>query len=134
MTDAAGVYCRPLRAWIAVLGWMLVITALSVAPVADVPAVELPFGIDKWAHAAVYAPLTWLAAHAWRQSAASRRVAAIRGVALALAWGGTIEWVQAFVRREPSLGDWMADAVGATLGALVWLAWRGLREREAESR
>lgn len=70
----------------------------------------LPAGSDKVMHAAAYAVLAALL------SLATGRPAL--GAAVALGYGVTDEIHQAFVPgRFPSVGDLLADAVGAALGA-----------------
>lgn len=109
-------------AWIALGGWAVVVAVASALPGAEVPGAGLPLGADKWGHAAAYAVLGWLAARAWSASGSRAWTAVVRAVALAAAFGATMEWMQEFVRRDPSVGDWAADALGATLGALAWRA------------
>lgn len=134
MSRGRGVYWPPSGRWLAVAAWMVVIAALSALPVSGMPRVALPGGADKWAHAAFYAPLAVLAAGAWRASGASTAGAAVRSVALALAYGAWVEWLQFHVQRDPSLADWAADGVGAALGALAWSGWNRLRQRETRPR
>jgi len=79
--------------------------------------------IDKLVHAAAFAVLAILLATTW-QLAAGRPV---RG-RLWLVWtavvlyGAVDEWTQGLVGRRVSLGDWLADAVGALTG-LAFFAW-----------
>jgi VanZ family protein len=81
-----------------------------------VPRVE---HADKVTHVALYAVLAFLAARA--EPAASRT---LRGGALVLAGGSAFgafdEWHQQLVPgRSSSTGDWLADSLGAALGALA---------------
>ena len=74
--------------------------------------VGLPAPWDKLAHLVSFAGLGFVAARAsgdWRA-----------GAALALGWGAIDEVHQSFVPlRQAGLDDWLADAVGGTLGALA---------------
>jgi VanZ family protein len=74
---------------------------------------------DKVQHLVVFAVLTTLAFTAypkWRWGI----------VALLVAYGGLVEWMQAVftVTRMPSLGDWLADAAGVLLMVIAfrWVA------------
>ena len=105
-------------AWLGVVAWMIVVAVVSVAPVSG-PAVELPLGADKWAHAAFYAVLGLLAARAAWRSGAPVFAAWTIAFALATAYGAGMEWIQGHVGRDPSLADGFADALGAAIGAGV---------------
>ncbi|MBW3660092.1 MAG: VanZ family protein [Gemmatimonadetes bacterium] len=112
-----------IAAWGLVALWMAAVAVVSIAPIAA-PDVEVPIGADKWAHAAFYAVLGWLAARAARRSGASPATAWGSAVALAALYGAGVEGVQSAVGRDASLGDWMADAIGAVAGAAI-VAVRG---------
>ncbi len=78
---------------------------------------------DKVLHALEYVPMGFL----WSRAVGG---AALRaggwGWAASVGFGLTDEVHQAFVPgREPSVADLGADAAGAALGALVWMAWIG---------
>ena len=95
-------------------------TALLVAAAA-VPGdrVTLPSNSDLWAHGAGYAVhafLTCLAVTRGRSRVRATAMAAIATIVL----GAATEVLQAFVpARDPSLADWLADAVGAASGAAI---------------
>ncbi|MCA9535117.1 MAG: VanZ family protein [Myxococcales bacterium] len=94
---------------------------------------ELPFK-DKLVHTIEFALLGGLCVHAarrtWPRHATFRT--ALLGVFLATAFGVTDELHQSFVPgRSAELLDIGADALGASLGALVTTVW-GWRRRARE--
>ena len=126
MREPRGIYSQssvvrgaPL-AWAAVLAWMLAIVALSALPIEGPGWIRVPLGIDKWMHAAFYGLLAVLGAVAWSATGAGSAVAAVRGAALASSYGAVVEWIQSFLPRTPSVADWVADLVGAVIGAAGW--------------
>jgi VanZ family protein len=44
-------------------------------------------------------------------------------MAMVLAFGALMEFMQGYVGRDPSLADWIADGVGALVGIAFWKAW-----------
>jgi hypothetical protein len=116
-------------AWAGALAWAALLFALSATPGDadgfDWPLLSLP-GADKVAHAGLYAVLGGLL-----------RLASGR-TGLAVAWAGAYgvsdEVHQAFVPgRSPDPLDWLADVVGAWVGAtLVAGAARRARRRTVE--
>lgn len=108
---------------------MALIVGLSVASVSGVPRLDVPFGLDRWAHAGFYAVLGALTARALRLGGAGLATALSGSFAWAIAFGGLVEWIQTFRPREASLGDWVADALGAALGLAIWTV---MRERGSE--
>lgn len=106
-----------LRPWAPPAAWcVLILVATSVpVPAEDLPGTDLP--LDKVGHAVLYGGLGWTVGRALirsgRAGAGSRIAAWVGG----LAFAALDEWHQTFVvTRVPSLGDWVADAVGLTLG------------------
>ena len=87
---------------------------------------DIPAGSDKVVHALAYTVLGLLAARACHGGLfAPRAVPAFFGVLLTVGYAALDELHQGFVPgRHMSLGDWVADAVGAVLGlaALALLA------------
>ncbi|MEY2930276.1 MAG: VanZ like family [Pseudomonadota bacterium] len=68
--------------------------------------------------------------HLW--PGATMRVAALRGFAASTALGALLELWQAFLPyRSAELLDWVADALGAALAALLLVAFWRLAERGA---
>jgi VanZ family protein len=111
----------PSRAWLAVAAWMTLTVILSTFPVDEIqPSVP---DADKLGHAAVYGVLALLCARAWHRHGSSQAAAIERAMALVLVFGALMEFVQGFVGRDPSMGDWLADGVGALVGLGFWKAW-----------
>lgn len=111
----------PSRAWLAVAAWMALTVILSTFPIAGVqPSVP---DADKLGHAAVYGVLAFLTARAWRRHGSSQGAVVERTMATALVFGAVMELMQTQVGRDASLGDWIADGVGATVGIGFWKAW-----------
>ena len=111
----------PSRAWLAVGAWMALTVILSTFPVDEIqPSVP---DADKLGHAAVYGVLALLCARAWHRHGSSQAAAMERAMALVLVFGALMEFVQGFVGRDPSLGDWLADGAGALVGIGFWKAW-----------
>jgi VanZ family protein len=85
---------------------------------------------DKLAHGLVYACIAGALAFALSATARPWLYAAL----IAAAYGGTDEIHQIFVRnRDASVGDLIADSIGACAGAAVasWLVYR--RRRDART-
>lgn len=76
---------------------------------------------DKVIHFVMYALLAFLY---WRFGETFRRPVAgwffWVGAALLILYGGIDEYLQGFVRRGPSWGDWIADAAGVLLVLTVF--------------
>ncbi len=83
---------------------------------------------DKAAHFATYFLLAWLGGRYLCSGlpGGETRPNAARTLwvwaAVYCAYGGADEWLQRFVSRTPSLGDWLADSTGI-VGATLWLTW-----------
>jgi VanZ family protein len=93
----------------------------------------VPHG-DKVIHFVAYCLLAWLGG---RHQLATRRS---RSVAVLIMWAAAYaayatadEWLQSFVGRTMSLGDWLADLLGVTVATVVLALGRrpsGLSEHE----
>ena len=86
--------------------------AILFAPGSDVP--PSPPGVDKLVHAGLFLAL-----------AVTGRWAGVRRGALAVLlplYAAASELIQAIpaLHRDATLGDWLADVVGALLGLLLW--------------
>ncbi len=113
---------RKLIDWLAI-GWLLVITYLSLAPLPEFP--ELPAS-DKIHHIAAYALLAVLA------TVHRRTYLTIFVVVICIVvYGGLIEWFQPLVNRHGELADFVANCAGVLLGVgiMVSMTWLGDRMR-----
>jgi VanZ family protein len=111
---------RAAWAFVPALAYAAIIFALSAQ--AD-PFPFLPpeiFLQDKLLHAAEYAVLGGLLVPALRVAGLRPRVALLAAVVVASAFGATDELHQSFVPgRNADVADWVADTLGAAVGALV---------------
>ena len=112
-----------MRAWFPVMGYMVLIFYLSSLPHPDEDLAKFLFEKlgDKLLHVIEYAVLAILCYRAFRRAAGLH--AAEYAVALAIVtaslYGATDEVHQAFVPfRTATWLDWLADSVGAVIGAL----------------
>jgi len=117
-------------AWLPSVAYMGLIFAMSAIP----RGLDLSFFPlrDKGVHLVEYAVLAWLNARALRRTRPGARPwrLALGAAAIAISWGYLDEVHQAFVPgRDASLGDLVADAVGAAVGVAAhrgaWRRWRG---------
>lgn len=100
------------------------------APVVMKTASVAGVGVDKWAHAALYAAIAWLLAGSLRSRPVDSRLRRFRLIAtfaIVALLGAADEWTQGLVPlRERSLGDWVFNLLGAA-SALVGIAlWNRL--------
>ena len=103
--------------------FLAIITVLSLAPI-QLGGSFGPVGVDKVYHVVAYfclafpLPLTRPRLTTW----------VVLGV---IACGGSIELIQYLFGREASLGDFVANGIGAIVGAVIarqlgiWLWWSG---------
>lgn len=117
--------------WGPVAFWMAVVATVSLVP-ARGPEVDLVFGADKWAHAALYAVLGWLGVRGARRSGAPPIAAWTIALAIGGLYGAGLELLQGRVGRDPSVADGLADLLGTALGAGV-LTIRTRTERLEEA-
>ncbi|MBX0325377.1 VanZ family protein [Halomicroarcula sp. F13] len=110
---------------------LLLVTSLVPVPESGADAVPTLLGValDKWVHAGSYGVLTTLLAWGRR----TRTVAVVAALAtLAVGYGAGIEFLQGLVAtRDTSGADFLANAVGAGLAGVGWLAVRDRIAREA---
>lgn len=93
--------------------------ALSLWPVSELPPINT--GWDKTDHVAAFVVLGLLGLPAWP----SHRARVLAGLLL---YGGLIEVLQGLTAyRQADWIDWVADAVGIGLAALLATWWRGRR-------
>lgn len=114
---------RTFRPWWPVLGWAAAILVLTSAPMsAPEPARGVPH-LDKAAHFGLFLGLGWSVARALLSSGLVTLGSVLGALAGGLAYGAFTEWLQrAIATRDPSFGDWAADAAGVSLGlaACLW--------------
>lgn len=109
------VYIAPALAYAALLFW------ISSLPQPDAPDYGLEWG-DKVNHAGAFAIMTvlWYRAGSWLfpQTSPGRRLGIV--VLIVMLYGATDEIHQSFVPgRFADFYDWLADAIGALLAAVV---------------
>lgn len=107
---------RALAIWLGF--WALAFTATHV-PLRG-PGPETPTGLDKLIHFGIYSLLTLFSFRYFilrNGSISLNRI--IAWVMIFLIYGALDEWSQRFVTRDPSYGDFLADAMGVMFGMLV---------------
>jgi len=111
---------RAAWAFVPALAYAAIIFALSAQ---SDPLPFLPpeiFLQDKLLHAAEYAVLGGLLVPALRAVGLRPRVALLAAMVIASAFGASDEFHQSFVPgRSADVADWVADTLGAAVGALV---------------
>jgi VanZ family protein len=106
-------------AWLPVLGWLLVIFALSSIPELGTREQRIPWS-DKFAHLCEYGVLGVVFARARSARGGWVRAAWWGGLA-GLAVGSLDEWYQTLTPgRTSGWGDAAADTLGCALGGIVW--------------
>ena len=115
--------------WVPVVLYAGVIFFLSAQsnPEDQLPSFLLKEVSDKVLHAVEYGILSLLCYRAFRWAAgpAVARQAVVLAIVTASVYGITDEVHQAFVPlREASWQDWLADTIGAVIGAMSWRSIR----------
>lgn len=123
---------RPLSWWLWIGYWFSLFVVMHVPIRGPAPRV-VPHG-DKIIHFTAYCLLAWLGG---RHLLATRRSGS---VAVLFVWAAAYtayamadEWLQSFVGRTMSLGDWFADLLGIAVATVVLALRRrpsGLSEHE----
>ena len=101
---------------------LLMTTVLTVAmlwPITQPP--PAPEGSDKVVHLIAFAVLALPLAHTSRFGLSPVFIAAS-------AYGGIIEVLQPYFGRSADMQDWIADIAGVTLGIMLALLYRRLRQ------
>ena len=110
------------RRWLPPLLWAGVILIGTSLPGSLVPRQVSAF--DKALHFTVYAILAVLLTRQISEVTGRWR-AAVLAIALTAAFGAADEWHQGFIPgRSQELADWLADSLGAAVGALAAAAGR----------
>ena len=127
MRDAArrGVRVQVLWYWVPVALYAGTIFCLSSQshPEEQLPSFLIEDVSDKVLHAVEYGILALLCYRAfrWATGPAVARQAVVLAIVTASVYGITDEVHQLFVPfRESSWQDWLADTIGATIGAISW--------------
>ena len=78
---------------------------------------------DKGLHVVGYALLALLFARALRREGAGWLATTTAAIVFTSLYGASDEWHQLFTPlRDSNIGDWLADTLGAAIGALVYAA------------
>ena len=135
MGDQVGrsAWMRSLVYWgpVAVYAGLIFYLSAQSHPEDQLPSFLLEAVSDKVLHAVEYAGLGGLCYRAFRWAAgpAAQRQAVVLAIVTASVYGLTDETHQAFVPlREASWQDWLADTIGAVIGAM---GWRSIRWNDA---
>jgi VanZ family protein len=118
---------RDRRRWLLILYWIAMFLATH-WPDIDRYAPEQMRAVphlDKLVHFGMYAG--WMLMWGWLLSAGGRRIASAVKVWLLVggaAWGAFDELTQAFVDRQPSVGDFACDLAGITAALVLLTLWR----------
>lgn len=117
---------------ILLLGWMVIVTVLSLVPVQEIP---LPQSLsDKFEHMVAYGVMALLAGWTWHRKEAPF-CAWAAAFLLAAGYGGLMEVAQALAGtgRHAEVLDAVANAIGAGGIWLVAYLWQVLRTRKGDS-
>jgi hypothetical protein len=124
-----------LSLWLAPVLYLAGIFILSSEPQPFVAPPSWLFAGDKIAHFSAYAGLGVLLCRAYLGSGLSWAAAFWLAVLTASLYGASDEWHQSFVpNRSADPSDWLADSLGATLGAALFLLVLRARDRRASIR
>jgi VanZ family protein len=114
---------RRLTAWLPPLVYMAVIFAVSAQP-NPLPEVTARVS-DKVLHLVEYSGLAALLVRALTREGWGWRDAMLAAVVMTSLYGASDEYHQAFVpNRNPAVSDWVADSLGALVGASVFRTLR----------
>ncbi len=104
------------------IGFWVFLFTITHIPITHGGSFSIQHG-DKVVHFAIYYVLTWLGGRRVVAMYGSRSVGRLAfWVAAYFAYAALDEWLQQWVGRTMSLGDWVADAAGV-LAATGWLLW-----------
>lgn len=120
--------------WLAPVLYLAAIFVISSQPR---PIVSPPdfLGADKVAHFAAYAGLGALLCRAYLGSGLAGSAALWLAALTASLYGASDEWHQSFVpNRSADAADWLADSLGASIGAALFLLFLRLWDRRASIR
>ena len=114
---------RRLISWLPPLLYMAVIFAVSAQPN---PLPEITARVsDKLLHLVEYSGLAALFVRALTREGWGWRDAILAAIVMTSLYGASDEYHQAFVpNRNPAVSDWVADSLGALVGASVFRTLR----------
>jgi VanZ family protein len=119
--------------WLPPILYLALIFWLSSQPAPFLTPPSFRFG-DKVAHFAGYAVLGALLCRAFAGSGLSPSAALALAAITSCLYGASDEWHQSLVpHRVADATDWLADTIGATVGATVWTWLVALRGRRAQA-
>jgi hypothetical protein len=122
---------HPIALWLPPVLYLAAIFWISSMPQ---PLLAPPGGTDKIAHALAYAGLGLLLCRACAGSGLPPAAAISIAVLAASIYGASDEWHQSFVpNRAADPRDWVADTLGAVVGASAWLWFAALRARRVQA-
>jgi len=106
--------------WWSVAAWAALILVATTVHVPDVVLRAPVSWLDKLAHGTLYLVLGWLTGEAMCAAGRCTARAGLVALAVASAFAALDEAHQAWLPgRVPSVGDWAADVIGATIGLAV---------------
>ena len=101
------------------IGFWVVLFAVTHRPFAGGVGLPIPWA-DKVAHFVLYFVLTMLGGRYLRRAGHGLDLPRLIGWAcLYIAYGALDEWLQQFVDRTPSWGDWFADVAAVVVATVV---------------
>jgi VanZ family protein len=115
-----------------VAAWAALILVATTVHVPDVVLRTPVSWLDKLAHGTLYLVLGWLTGAAMCAAGRCTARAGFVALAVAAAFAALDEAHQAWLPgRVPSVGDWAADVIGATIGLAVgiWVWSRSTTEK-----
>jgi len=126
-----------IRLGVALLGayWLLLFIATH-TPSTRLPPLPLPLNLwDKAQHFVAYAVLAILASVVLNPIRWSPKIRYLTVFSLTVGYGALDEWLQAFIPgRHPDVLDFVADALGATLGIALHYLVVGMLARRTLSK
>jgi len=105
------------------LGYWIVLFLLMHRPLPEIPRMRP--GSDKIAHFFLYFLLAFLGGRCLRSFGRALTIPGLAfWAALYAAYAAADEWLQQFVGRDMSMGDWLADVAGIVVASLLLAATR----------